>query len=316
MFKSGINGKGFLFAVLSGVAGLSLLVVGVNWYLDIYGLFRPVKGRELPVYHAERISKYLLSYRYVPQNFNTVLLGTSLSDNIDFSTRKDSASIPKIYNASMMGANIAEIRPLVSNLLAGGVRQYIICVSPYLTKNYGAKEVEFDDKLYYGALGSKNLYETYVVGAIRSFNLMPSKFPQNQIDAQGVNDYGSFFAVGDVRQRVNRELKENTDAITVDSSALAEFKAMIQELRSHKIKLLVYFHPVPYDIFKLKEKTFMEYQQQMRSIIRDDSSIINLNSEHFRPFTADLTNYIDHAHLSRKGQSVIVDTLLARMEGW
>jgi hypothetical protein len=315
MFKSGTSGKGFLLAVLSGVAGLSLLVIGVNWYLDIFGLFRPVKGRNLPVYHAERISKYLLSYRYIPQNFNTVLLGTSLSDNIDFSN-VDAPTSPKVYNASMMGANIAEIRPIVSNLLAGGVRQFIICVSPYLTKNYGAKEVELDGKLYYGALGSKNLYETYVVGAIRSFNLMPSKFPKNQINAQGVNDYGSFFAVSDVRQRVNRELKENTDAITIDSSALVAFDAMIQELRNHKVKLLVYFHPVPHDIFKLKEKTFMEYQQLMRSIIRDDRSIINLNSEHFSPFTADLTNYIDHAHLSRNGQSVIVDTLLARMEGW
>jgi hypothetical protein len=316
MFKSGITGKGFLFAVLSGVAGLSLLVVGMNLYLDIYGLFRPVKGRVLPVYHAERISKYLLSYRYIPNNFNTVLLGTSLSDNIDFSTQYESASHIKIYNASMMGANIAEIRPLVSNLLAGGVRQFIICVSPYLTKNYGAKEVEFDDKLYYGALGSKNLYETYVVAAIRSFNLMPSKFPKNQIDAHGVNDYGSFFAVDNVRQRVKRELKENTDAITVDSSALMAFDAMIRELRRHQVKLLVYFHPVPYDIFKQKENTFMEFQQMMRGIIRDDNSIINLNSEKFKPFTSDFSNYIDHAHLSRKGQEVIADTLMMRMQRW
>jgi hypothetical protein len=316
MVKPSIRGKGFLYALLGGVAGLSILIVGLNWYLDIYGLFRPVKGRELPVYHAERISKYLLSYQYIPQNFNTVLLGTSLSANIDFSKWNDSVSNYKIYNASMMGANIAEIRPLVSNLLAGGVRQYIICLSPYLTKNYGAKEVEFDEKLYYGALASKNLYETYIVGAIRFFNLMPSKFPQNQIDVNGVNEYGSFFAVEDVRKRVNRELRENSDSIIVDSAALTAFSSMIDELRRQKVKLLVYFHPVPYDIFKYKEKAFKEFQQMISEVIGDEHSIIDLNSENFKSFTSDLTNYIDHAHLSRKGKTLIADTLLARVKAW
>ena len=313
MSNVSMSGKGFIFSVIAGVSALLLVIVGVNWYLDIYGLFRPVNNRKLPVYHAERISKYLLSYRYIPQNFNTVLLGTSLSDNLDFSLHNDTDSAQKIYNASMMGANIAEIRPLVSNLLTGGVRHFVICVSPYLTKNYGSKEVEFDGKLYYGALGSKNLYETYVVGAIRQLSLMPSKFPKNQIDANGVNDYGSFFAVGDVEQRIKRELTENTDAIKTDAAALAAFEAMIQELRRNQVKTLIYFHPVPYAIFKKKENDFSNFQQKMRAIIQDDQSIINLNSENFKSFTADFTNYIDHAHLSKKGQARIVDTLLTRL---
>jgi hypothetical protein len=314
MSKKSMSGKRFILSVLAGVSGLLLLIVGINWYLDIYGLFRPVQNRKLPIYHAERISKYLLSYNYIPQNFQIVLLGTSLSDNLDFSLHNDTTSGQKIYNASMMGANITEIRPVVSNLLKGGVRHFVICVSPYLTKNYGAKEVEFDDKLYYGALGSKNLYETYVVGAIRHFSLMPSKFPKNQIDANGVNDYGSFFEVSDVKKRVIRELQENTDAIKIDSAALIAFASMINELRDKQVRPLVYFHPVPYAIFKKKEKDFEHFQQVMRAIIQDDQSVINLNSENFRSFTSDFTNYIDHAHLSKKGQARIVDTLLARLK--
>src|SRR5687768_4922851 len=54
-------------------------IVLANMTIDIYGLFLPVKGKALPVYNNERLSKYLLSYRYIPQNFEAAIIGTSLS---------------------------------------------------------------------------------------------------------------------------------------------------------------------------------------------------------------------------------------------
>src|SRR5688572_24466845 len=71
--------KFIFFFSLIAATGLA----GVNVWIDIYGLFLPVKGREIQVYNNDRISKYLLSYRYIPQNFNVAILGTSLSANLD-----------------------------------------------------------------------------------------------------------------------------------------------------------------------------------------------------------------------------------------
>src|SRR5882757_1664062 len=63
----------FLWVVLG-----TILVAGLNIWIDIYGLFRPVANRSLPVYYNERVSKYLLAKNYIPQKFNTVIVGTSL----------------------------------------------------------------------------------------------------------------------------------------------------------------------------------------------------------------------------------------------
>lgn len=303
----------FLLSVVKYTLLLIGILVGINLYLDIYGLFRSVEGRNIPVYHTERISKYLLTYKYIPQNFNTVVLGTSLSDNLDFSAVNDSSAGFKIYNASIMGANISELTPLAVNLLKHGVRRYVVCLSPYLTKNSGAKEVSLDKKLYYGALGSKNLYETYAIGLIRHFNLLPQKFPKNQISQNGANDYAKLFAVGDVRKRINREVMENNDPIYIDSNALQSLHSLITMFRKNDAEVLFYFHPVPYDVFISREKQFLNFQRTIRDILGNENEILEFNSREFKNFTQDDLNYIDHAHLSKKGQSIISDTLLSHM---
>jgi hypothetical protein len=285
-------------------------------YFDIYGLFRNVEDRKIPVHHAERISKYLLTYQYIPRNFNIVILGTSLSDNIDFTSVNESVAGLKVYNASIMGANISELTPLAVNLIRNGVKKYVICLSPYLTKNSGAKEVTLDKKLFYGALGSKNLYETYAVGLIRHFNLLPGKFPKNQISPSGVNDYGKLFAVGDVRKRINREVLENNDPIHIDSNALESLKELVTLLKNNDAEVLYYFHPVPYDVLLSREEQFLGFQRIIRVIIGKENKILEFNTLDFKTFTQDDSNYIDHAHLSKKGQSFIADTLLSHMRHW
>ena len=306
----------FLISVLKYTLLLAVILIGINVYLDIYGLFRSVESRKIPVYHAERISKYLLTYKYVPHHFNTVILGTSLSDNLDFSTANNNSTGLKIYNASIMGANISELTPLAVNLLKHGVKRYVVCLSPYLTKNSGAKEVTLDKKLYYGALGSKNLYETYAIGLIRHFNLLPGKFPKNQIGPSGVNDYGKLFAVGDVRKRIIKEVLENNDPIHIDSNALQSLQSLVALLRKNNAKVLFYFHPVPYDVFISRESKFLDFQQIIRDVLGKENELLEFNSREFKTFTQDDANYIDHAHLSKKGQSFLADTLLSHMVSW
>ena len=47
-------------------------IAAVNAAADIYGLYRNPAGRRLPVYGDARVAKYLLSQRYVPENFNAI----------------------------------------------------------------------------------------------------------------------------------------------------------------------------------------------------------------------------------------------------
>jgi len=51
-------------------------MISINIYADIFDLFRPTRGRNLPVYGGN-------ASRYVPENFDVVLPGSSVSENLD-----------------------------------------------------------------------------------------------------------------------------------------------------------------------------------------------------------------------------------------
>jgi hypothetical protein len=296
----------FLWVVLGAV-----LVVGVNMWIDIYGLFRPVSNRSLPVYYNERVSKYLLSKNYIPEKFNTVIVGTSLSANLDISEFNNDQDKLKIYNASLMGANISELRPVVDNLIEGGVKRMIICFSPYMIKNSGSKEVEFGPKLYIGALGSKNLLDTYVVGLIRHYDLMPAKFPRNQINEFGVNRFGDLYKVENVKEKIEKVIKADKE-LTVDSIALHELQLFIQKLKDEHIQFVGYFHPIPAEVLSSKRKEYEQFEHTVRQFVKDDNKLINFNTSEFEHFTTDYSNYIDHGHLSVKGQEILTKILVAK----
>jgi hypothetical protein len=296
-------------AMISLLAVVSIILVNVT--IDIYGLFLPVKGKALPIYNNERLSKYLLSYRYIPQNYNAAIIGTSLSANLDVKANNTSAGPLKIYNASVMGANISEISPIAENLMHRGVRKMIICFSPYMVKNSGSKEIEFGPKLYFGALGSKNLYETYAVGLIRHFELMPGKFPKNQIDEFGVNHYGELFKVNDVKKKIDTVIGGTRNTrLTLDPKAMEELTDLLAALKKNNVKLIGYFHPVPADVFESKKEDYEAFESKVRQVVGDDFRLINFNSSSFRDFTCDYSNYIDHGHFSEKGQKIITSILV------
>src|ERR1700730_11101236 len=61
----------------------------VNYQVDLYGVFGRNDSRARVVYSNERSGKYLLSLRYLPEHFDALLVGSSITDNWD-TTRIDS----------------------------------------------------------------------------------------------------------------------------------------------------------------------------------------------------------------------------------
>ncbi len=309
-----ISAERFLFLTLMISVLAAAVIIGLNMYIDLYGLFLPVKGRTIDVKNNERTSKYLLSYRYIPQNFNTILAGTSLSDNLDVTPFTGKGDFT-IYNASIMGANISEIKPVVINAVEGGVKNVILCITPYLVKTSGGKEVEFGPKVYRGALGSVDLYQTYAVGLIRYYNLMPHKFPRNQINSNGVNDYADFFRLDDVKGKIHQEVVAHGGKnLRLDTTAVSQLKEMIQFLKDRKINLICYFHPVPLEIYDSNQVSLDHFQKMVRDIVADDTKVIDFNAPSNHSFTSDYSNYIDHGHLSKKGQATIMQQVYAKLD--
>lgn len=300
-----MSSAAFLKLTFAIVLGLTGFIVLVNISFDIYGLFRNAAGRELPVYHNERVAKYLLSYRYVPANFNTIVIGTSLSANLDLSPYAEGSSY-KTYNASVMGANVSELTPILTKCLEGGVKNVILCVSPYMIKNAGEKEVELNKKLYYSALASKNLLETYTVAGLRYFNVLPGKYPKGQIDKNGVNRFESLFAGGPVEKKIDVVLKKERDKdFALDKKAIEELHHLFLLLEENAVQYLIYFHPVPSKFYEGKKTHYKSFEDKVRALLPDSTKLLNFNSGEYSWFTGNNKNYIDHGHLSPSGARTV-----------
>ncbi len=302
-----MEAKKFLLKV--SVISLSTIAVFVtfNYFLDIYGLFRPGDHRELKVYTNERTSKYLLSYHYIPDNFEGIIIGPSLSANLNTKTIKEY----KIYNASIMGANISELRYLVDNIVdRGNLRFVIICLDPYLTKDHGKKSARIDPKEYYGALGSTNLIKTYLFKVIRENELLPDKFPNNIINDYGYNNFNLELKEDNPREKILEKVKQKSAETTyVDPTAEDELGATIAYLRQNNIQVMAYFSPVPHQILSINTENYRAYQNRMLRLFAEQDIVLDLNDPRYTAITSDFNTYIDHGHLSEEGQKFVLGEL-------
>src|SRR5262249_7670763 len=147
---STVSSKQFLFYLAIGFLIVAALTVSVNAYVDIFALFRPAQGRKISIYGEERIAKYLHSFRYIPDDFDGVLLGSSVSDNMDVKGFDGY----KLYNASIDGGNIVDLQPIVDNLYRKrDLNLTLICIHRYLTKDHDKKTDFMTPRQYWGALG-------------------------------------------------------------------------------------------------------------------------------------------------------------------
>lgn len=284
--------------------------VGINYAVDLYGLFRPVKGRSISIYSDERTAKYLLAHRYVPENFEGYILGPSLSANLDPKLITEH----RIYNLSMMGANITEQKAVVDKALAYKKPRFIIlCLHPYLTHDHGMKTGMINEKEFYGAFGSVSLLKTYAIKFVRERNLMPGKFPRNQFNDYGYNNYNNLLQTMPVEEKIKEQL-QRPDAIkaTIDSVAWKEFNTLIAELREQNISIVGYFHPLPYVLYDKFRQPLTEYQQAVTKALDGKAVLLDFNTPAYEFFTKDLTNYIDHGHLSDKGQHYLLREIMTR----
>lgn len=303
--------KFFYRTLLFSTLAIASLVL-INLQIDLFGLFHSTYGKSLSIFDDERGSKYLLAHRYVPENFNGYILGPSLSANINPKQIKE----PKLYNLSMMGANITEQKTVLEKALERGTpKVVIICLHPYLTADHGMKTKSISRKQYYGAAGSVGLYKMYAFALVRNFNLMPAKFPKEQFNDYGYNNYNDFLKVESVENKINDQLKR-PDAVktSIDSVAWLEFNQVIEECVSKHIKIIAYFHPLPFPLYDKFRDPLTIYKHKLEDSLKGKAIMIDFNTPKYYFFTKDLSNYIDHGHLSEKGQTFLLPEILKQAE--
>jgi len=295
--------KFFYSCILFSVCIISV-IVSFNVYMNEYGLFGNAKGKSIKIWDNERTSKYLLSYNYIPANFEGILIGPSVSDNLD--TKKISGF--RIYNASLNGGNISELKYIAENVIQRGKLKFIvICLSPYITKDHGRKTSSIDKQEYWSSLGSKQTLKFY----LDKFIILLG-FRYDIYNDYGYNNFNLIMEMPIVA-KTKAIIKRDNSAITkakvnqkefIDGIAYNELSEIINLSRKRGAKIFGFYYP--YYIENYNEKRFKTYKENIDKLFDEKDIIWNLNTDEHLAFRSDLSNYYDKDHLSWKGTDYLI----------
>ena len=294
-------------------SGALLLFVMLNYVHDPFGLFSTSKQRVLRIVTNERPSKYLFSMRYVPENFDGILLGPSLSDHIDTSL----ISAARVYNLSLQGANSAEMRIMAENAMKSGkIRLILICLDPYIIRNRAINDERMQPRLRWSALGSTFMLQYYA-----------DLFFVNRLNPEKYSHFGPYGNLHIKESSVKSELaiKKFADFLkgkdfdipeSFFKHSLVDLKEIIDLARSRNVRVAAFYFPMPAEVLSVTSKQYGSFKKAASSLFDDRDLVLDFTADAFQSFRVDYSNYVDQGHLSSKGARHIVEKLDESLIGW
>lgn len=287
----------------------------MNYFVNEFGLFGDVRGKEFRVYAFEKSTKYLFSYNYIPTNFDSILIGTSAS-SLNFDSR--SIKNTKTYNLSMNGTNISELDKPIDNILKlGNIKTLFVCLIPSLTATHGMQSSQINSKDYLGSISSDFIIRYYY------YKYKAIVKPQEDIFKNsywGYTENSTIMNMLEPTSEINREhnliLAKGEEYFVVDSIALNELKDMLAKVRKSKIKIFAFYYPYPkrlfetedfkngYNIYKNKIDTALDYEKDI---------VVNFNDDTFNYIRENDLNYFNSHHVSKKGAEKMIKEINSRL---
>jgi hypothetical protein len=287
--------RNWLIKTIASSCLVILLVVAANMEIDIYGIFRSVHGRHLSVYGDERISKYLLSEKYVPLNFNALLVGSSVSANWNLGNIQSF----RTYNESLNGGNIVEEKAIVDQALSRpGIKVAILIVHPFLTNSHTFETVQLTPKENIAALGSQSLLDAYKDKATSLRHHGKWEF-----DEFGTDD---FHAPNKLNPTLQKMMTPGTDFATDD---------VVATLHAKHIRILYVIPPLSRSLLATKHEAVDRYSALILGGKSSEDEVIDFTSNEFADFRND-DNFADGVHSTKQASLRIVEMIDQKLKAW
>ena len=280
--------------------------------MNEFGLFGDAKGKALKIYGYEKTTKYLFSYNYIPANFDGILIGPSLSDQM-MDTREFTKY--KVYNLSMDGGNISELKYAVDNVLKyGHLKVMIICLDPYITINHRTKSSQINPREYYSTLGSLFTLKYYVYKFLgfskHTFGDETTGFTHNEYADKNKNSTQHINSL--VKELNTKEVKGDLYSLDVDKIALHELAEIIKNAKKKNVQVIAYYYPRPKRIFEQKNY-YLAYQLYKNSVDNlfnsNEDIVIDFNTPQYDYIRDNDSLYSDGLHLTKEGGYEVTATL-------
>lgn len=300
-----MTSRRYVLVVLMGVLLGVVAAVGSSVALDHFALFRNPRATPRKVYGSERTAKYLLAKRYVPANFDSLMIGGSISSNWNTGL----IATHRVYNASLSGGNLSEERLIAEPVLERGRLQWLIfCLHPYLTMTRGRKTGYMTPQEEWGALGSLDLF--ILEGTKIAVDLGLKTDRHNEF-----GDSNYFNNAPRARELTERYIVERRRSgrshpnFTVAPGALDDLRELVGMARERGVRLAVVYPPVYKPRFDAEREDWERYWSRVEVIFPSGTHYLNFNAPEFDAERSDFANFQDGAHLSRD----YADSLVRRL---
>jgi hypothetical protein len=293
-----------LLTTLAMGGGAALL----NVRQDIYGLFRDTHGRRLPIYGSERRGKYLLSMRYVPENFEAIFLGSSLTSN--WNTAGITAY--RTYNESTDGGNLTEQKLLAKTALGRSgspkLKVAICIIHPFMTDSHGLNAAEeMKPSEVSGALGSTSLLQAYKARRAIERGRVTLDW-----DAFGTEYREDIVGLKPLNPVLTRIMKSDAE-IQVDEVAFREYAELLAELRRQGVRVVPVVPPTMEELIGPRRSRMTRYSRRILALFSATEPLVDFDAPQLAPFRRDRANFRDGVHLSSQGAAAVIKLLDARL---
>jgi hypothetical protein len=269
--------KRWLAIVVLIALAATAAVAGSSYALDIFGVFRNPKGRSLSVQYNERTGKSLLNLRYVPANFDAVVIGGSSTTNWDM----HDLTFAHFYNESIYGSNMVEEKALVDDALPRAHFRYAVCViSPYLFGSHALNEGSLTPSRI-NALGSLNLFREEAAMLADRLRHRPAPFwpdggrpmPPSHNEGDPFLDY----------------------SFDYDPVALQAFADLLNELRARGTKIIFVDTPIYGPPYRKHQAQFERFYNEF-SLRRPGEPMITFDGPRYASIVENPADWVDAPH--------------------
>ncbi|MGE4552368.1 MAG: hypothetical protein AB7D57_04615 [Desulfovibrionaceae bacterium] len=302
-----MTSRTYVFSCLALAALMVLGGMGGNVALDEFGLHREHPAGSLRVWTYNRATKYLFSLRYIPSNYEAVLIGSSSSAVLPDPGRLGGL---RTYNLSMNGANLCEVAPAARSALERGrMRALVVCLDPYLTKNAVMKTSELSPHLVRSTYGS--LFTLRFYGYKLYDLLFPERDPYREswngsrLPEPGAPDLDA----ARLEALVAEQREAGPPRFDPNPAALDCLRGVLDTAHARGVPVLAYHHPIPRPLYALHRAAYEAYAREVDALFAPGDRVLDMNAPDSGFPADDPGCFHDNVHLSRRGGEVLLGLL-------
>ena len=288
-----MTGRRWLSMTFGIVIAVFALCFSLAWQFDPYGIWRDPKGRSLSIYFFERKVKLLLNKRYVPTNFDGLILGPSSSSNWSVA----SLNGHRMFNESFPGGNAAEEQLLVVQALkTGHFRLALLLLAPGMTRFHELHD-GIETTGTSEAIASIHLIFYEIAMVLQAHHVYFAK-AETAPNGQIIDYYG---------KHLDTQPLDPVD-YHIDSVDLKQYQYIANSLQNQGA-FLVYIVPPYYEpCYRIKKQANDAYVADLQKKL-PAGPLIDFGLPDFAALRNDPDNFYDCAHTTPEGSAKIVALL-------